>query len=213
MKKFLVVLLSSLFVIQLNAQFNWGSIVEKVSGLDSDSTATGSTIGNILGDIVSTDKIELNQLVGTWDYSSPAVSFQSDNILKKVGGSVASSTIEDKLKVYYEKAGLTNLSLTIDESSKFTMKAKYATLQGTIEKGENGTFIFKFNAFGQIKIGQLVAYTSLSGNTLSLTFDVKKLIELAKMISQISNSSTVKGAIQLFESYDGVNAGFKLKKS
>lgn len=208
MRKIAFAVLSLFFTLQVNAQFNLGSILGKVT---NDSTAT-SVVGNILGNVLADDDVELSQLVGTWDYSSPAVSFKSENVLKSLGGSAASATIENKLKDYYKKAGLTNLSLTIDSDANFSMKTKYATLKGTIEKGENGVFVFNFSAFGTIKIGKLNAYTTLSGSTLSLTFDMKKLIDLAKKIAEISKNSTAKSAMSLLESYDGVTAGFKLKK-
>lgn len=207
----IVLIIFSLFLTnQINAQFNLGSIIGKVTGNDSDSTT--SVVGSILGNVVATDNIELSQLVGTWNYSGPAVGFQSDDILKSIGGSAASATIENKLKDYYTKAGLNNLILTIDSEAGFSMKTKYVTLKGTIEKGNDGIFVFNFSAFGKVKIGKLNAYTTLSGNTLSLTFDVKKLIDLAKKLSEISKNSTAQSAISLLESYDGVTAGFKLKK-
>ena len=92
------------------------------------------------------------------------------------------------------------------------MKTKYATLKGTIEKGENGIMIFNFNAFGSFKIASLNAYTKLSGSTLSLTFDINKLIELIKTVSNYTKMSTIQTVISIVDSYDGITMGFKLKK-
>ncbi len=209
MKKIVFLGLSLVIAINAGAQLNLGTIIEKVSGSEG---STSSTIGSILGNIVATDNIELNQLVGTWNYSSPAVGFQSADILKKVGGSAASSQIENELVSYYKSVGLDNLKLTVAEDASFSMKTKYATLKGVIEKGENGTMIFNFKAFGKVKIGKLKAYTTLSGSTLSITFNVKKLVELAKKISKYSNAETIKSLISLVDSYEGITAGFKLKK-
>lgn len=205
MKKVLFVVLALCGTMHINAQLNLGSIVEKIAGGES-------TIGNVLGNIVATDNVELSQLVGTWNYSSPAVAFQSDDILKKVGGSAASAKIEEQLKTYYSKVGFDKVQLTIADDATFSMKTKYATLKGDIEKGENGIFIFNFKAFGSIKLGSLNAYTTLSGSTLSLTFDIKKLVDLAKKVSKYTNVSTIKSLISLVDSYDGITAGFKLKK-
>ena len=205
MKKVLLVVMVLCATMQMNAQLNLGSIVEKISGGDS-------TIGNVLGNIVATDKVELSQLVGTWNYSSPAVGFQSDDILKKVGGSAASAKLENDLKTYYSKVGFDKVQLTVAEDATFAMKTKYATLKGEIEKGEDGIFVFNFKAFGKIKLGSLKAYTTLSGSTLSLTFDIKKLVELAKKVSKYTNVSTIQSLISLVDSYEGITAGFKLKK-
>lgn len=205
MKKVLLVAMVLCATMQINAQVNLGSIVEKITGGES-------TIGNVLGNLVATDKVELSQLVGTWDYSSPAVAFQCDDILKKVGGSAASAKIEEELKVYYSKVGFDKVQLSVAEDATFVMKTKYATLKGDIEKGEDGIFVFNFKAFGRIKLGSLNAYTTLSGSTLGLTFDIKKLVELAKKVSKYTNVSTIQSLITLVDSYDGITAGFKLKK-
>lgn len=205
MKKVLFGIITLCATLHVNAQLNLGSIVEKISGGES-------TIGNVLGNIVATDNVELSQLIGTWNYSSPAVGFQSDDILKKVGGSAVSAKIENDLKKYYAKVGFDNVQLSIAEDASFVMKTKYATLKGDIEKGENGIFVFNFKAFGRVKLGSLKAYTTLSGNTLSLTFDIKKLVELAKKVSKYTNVSTIQSIISLVDSYEGITAGFKLKK-
>ena len=63
-----------------------------------------------------------------------------------------------------------------------------------------------------MNIGKLDVYTTLSGKTLSLTCDVKKIVELSKKIISITNNSTLKSVVKLLDSYDGVTAGFKLKK-
>ncbi len=205
MKKVLFGIITLCATLHVNAQLNLGSIVEKISGGES-------TIGNVLGNIVATDNVELSQLIGSWNYSSPAVGFQSDDILKKVGGSAVSAKIENDLKKYYAKVGFDNVQLSIAEDASFVMKTKYATLKGDIEKGENGIFVFNFKAFGRVKLGSLKAYTTLSGNTLSLTFDIKKLVELAKKVSKYTNVSTIQSIISLVDSYEGITAGFKLKK-
>ena len=215
MKKLTLTLLLAFFAFQINAQLNLGSILEKVTGSnssDGSSSTITNTIGSILGDIVADKDVEVSQLVGEWKYESPAVSFQSDDILKQVGGSAASSTIESELSTYYKKAGFNKLNLTIDSESNFSMKTKYATLKGTIEKGENGILIFNFNAFGSFKIASLNAYAKLSGSTLSLTFDVNKLIDLVKTVSNYTKMSTIQTVISIVDSYDGVTMGFKLKK-
>lgn len=212
MKKILIAVFALFFAFQINAQLNLGSLIEKVAGSSSDGSSTASTIGNILGNLIGNDDIQLNQLEGEWKYDSPAVGFQSEDILKQVGGSVASSTIESELQTYYKKAGFNKLNITIDSEANFSMKTKYATLKGTIEKGDGGILIFNFNAFKTIPIGSLKAYAKLSGSTLSLTFDIQKLINLIKTVSKYSNSTSIKTIISLVDSYDGITMGFKLKK-
>ena len=50
----------------------------KVLSSDSTSTTT-SSIGSVISAVIGSQKVELKDLVGTWKYSTPAVSFKSDN--------------------------------------------------------------------------------------------------------------------------------------
>ena len=72
-------------------------------------------LSNILGKVADavTGKKELTaeSIVGTWTYKKPALILESDNALKKLGGTVASGTIENKLATYYKKIGITEGSL------------------------------------------------------------------------------------------------------
>lgn len=200
------------FILQSCAQLNLGSVVETTPNTGNESSSSSSTLGNILGNILASDDVGLSDLSGTWKYSGPAVGFQSDDILKSIGGSAASTAIESELEAYYNKLGFNNVVLTIDENANFTMKIQYITLNGVVEKGNNGIFVFNFKALGGINIGKLNVYTTLSGKTLSLTCDAKKFVELVRKITTITNNSTMQSVTSLLESYDGITVGFKLKK-
>lgn len=178
----------------------------------TDSSSTASTIGNLLGHLLSNDNIETNQLVGTWNYSAPAVSFQSENFLQKAGGAAAATSIEEKLAPYYKIAGIEAMSLTIEADSTFTMKLKRGTLTGDITKSDDGNFIFNFKVAKKVKIGKMTTYITLAGNAMNIMFDVSKLATLLSKVGSISGNSTVKGVSSLLNSYDGICAGFKVTK-
>lgn len=181
-------------------------------GSSNTSESTSSTIGGIISDLTGSSEFEITQLVGTWKYASPSVAFKSNDVMTNVGGAATSGLIESKLEPYYQTAGISALNLTVDSNLKFTMTIKSATLSGTIEKGENGTLIFNFNAFEKIKIGKVTTYAEKSGNNLSLTFDVSKLISVAEKISSIANNETFKNAVTLLKKYDGIYIGFNVTK-
>ena len=180
------------------------------SSSDKGSNPLGA-IGNAISNLTASSKFEIEDLRGTWVYSSPAVTFKSDNALQKVGGAAAATTIENKLAPYYQKAGITALKLTVDEKNNFTMQLKKGSLKGTVSKDENGNLQFNFNAFGKIKLGKISAYATKSGKTLNLTFDVSKLISIVKTVSSVSGISSLNTISSLLSSYDGIYAGFKLK--
>jgi hypothetical protein len=190
--------------------FDLKSILGKSSS--SSTSSAVSAISNIISTFTSNTNIDLDDLTGSWKYSSPAVTFKSDNALQSIGGATAASALEKKLSSYYSKAGMTNLVLTVDSDHAFTMKMKLATLKGTITKDSDGTLTFNFSALGSYSLGKVTAYASKSGNTLTLTFDASKVISIAEKIAAVSGNSTFKTLSSLLSSYDGLYAGYKLSK-
>ncbi len=183
------------------------------------SASSSGGIGDLISGVASAlglgnSQAGVAQLAGTWTYSGPAVSFKSDNFLLKAGGAAAATTVEKKLEPYYKTVGLTKLVVTINNDSTFVFKGGRASLSGTIEpNSEAGTYQFHFKAFNKINIGTMEAYVKLTGNNMELTFDVTKLMTLMQRISALSSSATLKGASALLEQYDGMTAGFDLKRT
>ncbi|MDE6489619.1 MAG: DUF4923 family protein [Muribaculaceae bacterium] len=191
------------------------------SGSSSDSTSTENNSGKsglgalsgLLSGLLSTDDIDPASMVGTWSYSSPAVCFQSDNFLQKAGGAAAATAIEEKLAPYYKTAGITLMTLTVNEDHTFAMQVRKITLKGTITKDENGDIMFNFTALGKISLGSMKAYVTMTGKeSMSIMFDVSKLMTIVKTVANVSGNSTIKSVTTLLESYDGICAGFKLSK-
>lgn len=184
--------------------------VSKGTGSSSTTDALGK-LGDVISGLTATSNFDLKDLTGTWAYESPAVTFQSDNALQKVGGAAAATAIEEKIAPYYEKAGVTALVLTVKEDQSFTMALKRGTLSGTISKDSDGNLEFNFSAFGKIKLGKISAFATKSGKTLNLTFDVSKLISIVKTVASVANVSSLNTITSLLSSYDGIYAGFKLR--
>lgn len=222
MKKLLLILFLGIAASSLSAQSSF-SLKDLLKGVSSDSTSTssGSSLGEILGsgtvgslvsNILGNDKISPADIVGTWNYSAPAVSFKSDNLLKKAGGAAAAATVESKLAPYYKTAGFDKMTLTVEADSTFTMKLAHGTLSGTLSKSDKDGFMtFHFKAM-KINIGTMDAAVSKAGSTLTITFDISKLMKLINTVSKISGNSTISGLNKLLQSYDGMQAGFRLLK-
>lgn len=190
------------------------------SSSSSDSTKQSGGLSDLLGGVagalgLGSTELSVKNLEGTWKYSAPAVSFKSDNLLLKAGGTAAAATIEKKLEPYYKTAGLTNLVFTVKADSTFTMKARLITINGTIDIAADGKSMhLNFKALGKINIGSMEAYTKLSDkDKLEMTFDVSKLVTILEKVGSLTGNSTIKGVTTLLEQYDGVTAGFQLKKS
>ena len=195
--------------------------IASVSAFDLKDLLTGagagqsSTAGDIVGGLinaVTSSSVEYNDLVGNWAYNSPAVTFESDNVVQKATGAVGSAAIVSKIKPYYDKAGLNGLTIEFGADSTFVAKVKRMTVQGTVESLGNGAFKFDIKALGKIPAGSINARAERQGSNLALTFDAQKLIKLVETVASLSGNATLKTASDLIKSYDGVNIGFNLKK-
>lgn len=184
----------------------------KTTGDEQSGGLLGS-LGSLIGNVVANNKFSIDDLVGTWNYASPAVSFQSENALMKIGGAGAATAVENKLAPYYQRLGFNKTTLTVDAEHNFTLKMGLLTLQGTVEKDEedNG-LVFNFNAFGKVSLGKVKANATKAGKTLNLTFDATRLIQMLTKISSKLNISTLKTLSTLLNNYDGIYIGYKLKQ-
>lgn len=194
-----------------------GDTTSTTSSGSSDDTNSGGilgAIGGLISNVTANNKFSVDDIVGTWNYTSPAVSFESDNALMKIGGAGAATAVEDKLSPYYKQLGFNKTVLTVEADHSFTMKLGLLSLKGTIEKDEtdNG-LVFNFSAFGKISLGKVKAHATKSGSTLNLTFDATRLIEILTKISSKLNINTLKTVTSLLDNYDGIYMGFKLKKA
>lgn len=184
----------------VSAQNKSGGLGDMLSGL-----------ANKLG--VGSSNLTIEKMVGTWNYSGPAVSFKSDNLLLKAGGAAAASQVESKLEPYYRTAGFTSLVMTINADSTFTFKAKMTNLSGTVTKNDKtGNFVFHFKALKKVSVGSMEAYIVLNGSKMELTFDVSKLMTLIEKAGKITGNSSVKTLSGILNKYDGMTAGFELTK-
>ncbi|MGN0213375.1 MAG: lipocalin-like domain-containing protein [Muribaculaceae bacterium] len=170
-------------------------------------------LGNVVNSLVSTDKVEISDLKGTWKSVSPAIVFKSENLLQKAGGTAAEAAIEQKLQKYYDAANMDEFTITFEDDDKYTMTFKNGrTTSGTVTKGTtDGTIVFNFSALGSSKLRQVTAYVQ-KGTQLSITFDISKLSTLLSSISSYTGNGTISSISSLLNSYKGMYAGFKFEK-
>lgn len=222
MKKIILSALAASVAASASA-FNPKDLLGNLGKLNGDSTTTTGdsqstggvlgSLGSLIGNVVANNKFSIDDLVGTWSYSSPAVSFQSENALMKIGGAGAATAVENQLAPYYQRLGFTNTSLTVDADHNFTLKMGLLVLKGTVEKDEedNG-LVFNFNAFGKISLGKVKANATKAGKTLNLTFDATRLIQMLTKISSKLNIKTLSTLSTILNNYDGIYIGYKLKQ-
>ena len=186
-----------------------------LSPIAAKATSPLDMLGNIFNTVTSTDKFEVSSLAGTWTYQSPAVTFKSDNALSTAGGVAASATIESKLSPYYKRLGLNTMQFIFDSEGNFTLTVKKVTLKGTVTKnGDDGSLTFNFQSTHATNLGHVSAKASKSATgVLTLTFDASRVISIVKGVASFTKNSSLQTISTLLDSYNGIYAGAKFKKS
>lgn len=192
------------------AQFDFGKILQN----GADILSNGGTTDDLLSGITSifSDKkvATIDDLVGEWAYTEPAVVFMSENLLKKAGGKLASSAIEKTIETQLSKVGITKgaMKMTFTRNGRFTQTIAGRRLRGTFTiKGKE--VVLKYA--GEIK--QLVGTTQVDGNDLLIVMDASKMLTYLKAIGSISGNASLKTATSLLGSMDGMLCGLRLNRA
>lgn len=192
--------------------FDIKGLLKGAASAAGQSSPEANTALGILGGLLGETDVTLDQLEGKWQYKGPAVAFQSDNMLQKAGGIAAAQTVEKKLSTYYAMLGVSSMTMTVEKDGAFTVNLRGIPVKGTIEKGDDGNFVFSVNGIGRSSVSKVPATISASGADIDVTFDATKLMEVATKILSASKNSTLNMASSLLGGYDGMNVGFKLSK-
>lgn len=192
--------------------FSCGAFAEPTPNPDLKDIlgGAGGALGNVLEGVFTQTDLTVADIAGEWTSTGSAVSFQSDNFLKKAGGSAAAGAVESKLDEYYKKFGLTGATLDIDQEGNFTLTIKKLPIKGTLEVENKGVFKFNFNAGGMIKLGSMNAYVEKTPSGINVMFDADKIKKIMTLAASISGSKMVSTADQLLKQYDGICIGFKM---
>lgn len=182
------------------------------NGGSSTSSGLLGALGSFINNTIANNNFTIDDLEGTWSYVSPAVSFQSDNALQNIGGAAAATALESELEPHYRRLGFNRTSLVVDADHNFTLKLGLVQLKGKVEKDEADHLVFNFNAFGRVNLGKATANATKAGDTLNLTFDASRLINILNKVAGAVNNTALSSLSTLLNSYDGVYMGFKLNK-
>lgn len=214
MKKILLLALLAVLSGKAGAQTDLGGILGGVlSGFTSGNTSTTDLVSNLTSVFSGNKQASKNNIAGTWEYTEPAILFESDNLLAKAGASLAAGKIEGKIKSQLEHYGIKEglMKITFNEDGTFV-----ETL-GTKEiKGKWAVVDSKLNlTFGQSVYTQgktIPITTQLEGGKMMVVTDATKILDLFKNISSQSANSTLKTVASLMKTVKGMKAGITLVK-
>lgn len=205
----LVAACSLIMPVTANAQLS--DLFNKAKTLFSGSSSTTSAITNVVGDLLGNSKVTAQKLEGTWSYTQPCIAFESENTLNKIGGSVASSKIESKLKTGLEKAGIKEgqVAITFKSDKTFQITTGKRTISGTYQvEGSDLQLTFKTTK------KTIKTNVKLSLGTLQIAMNADKMLQIVNTIATKASaySSNMKTVSTLLSQYKGMYLGLKFKK-
>jgi hypothetical protein len=177
----------------------------------ADAQDLKSILSGVVKTVVGDKATTATSIVGTWKYSQPECCFESDNLLTQAGGEVAAAKVETKLASVYKTLKLTSITYTFNEDNSYTCTLSGKTLSGTYTfDSDKKTVTMK----GSTLSTSLTAYVTVTGSTMTLTFDADKLMTVLKTVSSAASSLNTTASVinTLASSYDGMRLGFELSK-
>lgn len=192
----------------MSATMQGQGLKDILSGLGGTETLT-----NLIEGVFTKSDITVADMAGTWQTTGSAVTFKSENFLKKAGGLAAASAVEAKIDPYFKKYGLTGSTIAIAADGTFEMKIKRLSLKGDITRNDDGTFEFAFTTFGSFKLAGMTAYVEKGPDNLNIMFDATKMKNLLSMIAGMTGNKMAGAASSILDSYDGLCVGFKMRQT
>lgn len=187
-----------------------GNTKTETSSDDTTSETQSGGIVSLFKNLIGTAKVDGSSLKGNWSYESPAVVFESENLLKKAGGSLITSTAEKTLQKYLRKIGFEEgkVSISFDGDESYTMKIGTKSINGTYTVADNEITLQRTGLLSQ----PIKANLALQGNEMQITFKADKLLEFLTKISSLTENSTLNLIGNIAGGYDGMQLGFQFKK-
>ena len=151
-----------------------------------------------------------SSITGTWKYSGPACEFESESLLAKAGGEAAATKIKNKVAPIMKKAGISDVTYTINSDGTYTSSLKKRTTKGTYKFDEKQKTITFTTSLGRSYTASVVT----TGSTMSLLFNADKLMSAVKAISNATSglSSSASVINSVLGKYSGMKVGFEMKK-
>ena len=177
--------------------------------LNAIGSQQGSNVAQGLTSVFSSSKqATAEKIVGTWNYTEPAIVFTSDNILAKAASKIAANKVEGKLQEQLSKYGIKpgSFTMTFNEDGTFTETLKGKTTKGRWEVKDSKLIL------SVVGVKAISITTQIDGKDLQFVTDATKLLNLFKTIGAKSSNSSVKTVASLMKSVNGMQAGITMRK-
>ena len=190
-----------------NAQLDLGSIIGGITG--NSSSTTNDVISGLTSIFSSNKQASADNIVGTWAYDSPAIVFESDDLLSKTGAALAANKIESKLQTTLSKYGITKdkFKITFKKDGTFT-----ETIRGKSYSGKWTVSDSKLVLTYSLKKMEIT--TQKEGNKLMFVTDATKLLNLVQSLgAKTATNSSLSTISALAKNIKGMKVGLTLVKN
>ncbi len=197
-----------LMPIGMSAQIDLNGVLDGVLGSSSNSSSTGDLISSLTSVFSNKKQATADNIIGTWNYTEPAIVFTSDNLLAKATSKIAANKVEKKLQEQLSKYGIKPglFSMTFNEDGTFS-----ETINGKTAKGK---WTIKDSKL-QLTIGGVKALsvtTQIDGKNIQFVTDATKLLNLFKSFGAKSSNANLKTVTSLMKNVKGMQAGITLHR-
>ena len=193
--------------INANAQLDLGNIIGGITG--NSNSSTSDVISSLTSIFSSNKQATADNIVGTWTYDSPAIVFESDDLLSKTGAALAANKIESKLQTTLSKYGITKdkFIITFKNDGTFT-----ETIRGKSYSGKwtvtNNKLVLTYS-YKKMEIT-----TQKEGNKLMFVADATKLLTLVQSLgAKTATNSSLSTITALAKNIKGMKVGLTLVKN
>lgn len=152
-------------------------------------------------------------IVGTWNYTQPAMTFEGGDLLSNVAGEALAAKLSTKLQTAYNAVGIKqgSCSFTFNEDNTFSAVMGSRTLSGTYAY-DTTTFAITLNFDSKLlKLGTMTGYAYITASGLDLVFDCTRLVKMLTTLG--AKVSALSSVTSLMGNYDKANIGFSFTKN
>lgn len=190
------------------------SLGDILKGVSESGSSTSDIISGITSIFSSNKQASEDNIVGTWTYDSPAIVFESDNLLSTAAAKYAANKLETKLQTTLSKYGISkgNFTITFKSDGTFSETLKKKTYKGKwAVKDQKLVLTYTSTYTGKSKSMNIT--TQKEGNNLLFVTDATKLLTLVQsMGAQNATNSSLSSILSLSKNIKGMKLGLQLVK-
>lgn len=183
-------------------------ILGGIAGATTSKSGGSDLISGLTSIFSSKNNANAKNIVGTWEYTEPAILLTSDNMLTNIAAKAASEKLESQIQTYLTKYRIKPgaMSITFTEDGKFSEKLGKKTTNGTWQI-KDGKLIITYGTIKPVSIT-----TQIEGKNLLITTGANQLLNMMKTFGANSTNTTISSITKLMKNVNGMQCGLTFVK-